>query len=634
MYPSNLKRTPALAAVSPRPWRWLGRFWTGSWSLFVCFGCSGGCDAHDPAPEATPDTVTTPSKPSGAPPTEPLAFAPKGSAVSRSEFDPEPGVTLRGGGKRVVSARYGAVTSVEAQATKVGVAILEAGGNAVDAAVATAYALAVTHPNAGNIGGGGFMLVRQGKTVTAIDFRETAPARLPRDAFDTMIAGGGSGPVAVGVPGTVAGLELARQHFGRLSRGRVMAPAIRLAKSGYSLGRRQHLTLGWSWSILGRDPAFRKRFAAPNAKEPAAAGTKLTRPRLAETLGAIARDGTKAFYQGRVARAIVDALGPKGLMTLDDLRKYEAKLREPLVFPYRGLKVITMPPPSGGGVAVAQTLLMLDEEHAYREPANSVQAIHLFVEAARRAHAERRFSVVDPDALSPAERNERLRRWLDPLSLLDEHPISRTTASRSDAIHPLPSDPPESENTTHFSVVDAEGMAVSCTVTLSASFGAKVMADDVGVILNNAVASFSISGDNLPIGGRRTVSSMAPTFVFERERLRLILGSPGGDTIPNTVVQVLRNVVDYGMTLDDAVDAPRVHHGFVPDEVRLERTSAISAETRNGLLELGHRFSLKQTSMGDANDILIDGATAFAYADPREGGLARAAEPHAKSVRD
>lgn len=554
------------------------------------------------------------------------ASGPAASAsASAPRRRPDPGIVLRSGGRKVVSGDHGVVTSVEPQATRAGITVLERGGNAVDAAVAVAFALAVTHPSAGNLGGGGFMLVARGTSVAALDFRESAPAELPRARFDRMIAAGGGGPDSVGVPGTPAGLCLAHERFGRLPLAEVLAPAIQLARRGYVVGQRQALTLEWSWPILRKNAAFRARFAQPGSGLPAAAGTRLTQPELAKTLQRIAEKGRAGFYEGPVARSLLDSLGPARLMTQTDLERYRAKLRAPLRFWYRGLEVLTMPPPSAGGVALAQTLLMLEAERAHTAPASSAMALHLLIEAAKRAHAERRFSVVDPDVLEPEVQAARFRRWSSAEALLSEHPIVRTRAARSEEIHALFAVPLEDENTTHFSVVDATGMAVSCTVTLSASFGAKLIADQAGVILNNAVASFSIAGDNLPIGGRRTVSSMAPTLVFANDELVLVLGSPGGDTIPNTVTQVLRNVVDYGMTLDAAVDAPRIHHGFIPDQIRFERP--LPASVRRELERLGHRFAPQQSRIGDANSILIDGTTAYAYADRREGGLALAAKP-------
>jgi gamma-glutamyltranspeptidase/glutathione hydrolase len=584
-----------------------------------------GCDVKRPLPDA-------PLRPSALPAhsSAPAASSrPLPSPSRKHPPGPEAGIVFRGGGKKVVSGSHGLVTSVEPQATRAGIAILERGGNAVDAAVAVAYALSVTHPSAGNLGGGGFMLVHHGHEVTAIDFRENAPAKLPRARFDRMIARGGSGPDSVGVPGTVAGLCLAHARFGKLELARVLEPAIKLAEQGYVLGPRQHQVLEWSWPTLRKNPAFVARFGRAGTEQPVPRGTRLTHPELATTLKRIAKLGPKGFYEGPVAKSLLTTLGADRLMTAADLENYHAKVRPPLVFWYRGLELTTMPPPSAGGVALAQTLLMLEQERAHSELANSPMAYHLLVEAAKRAHAERRFRVVDPDALDPKLLDARLTRWTTPTSLLSEHPISRTRATRSEEIHPLFRVLLEDENTTHLGVLDAQGMAVSLTLTLSGSFGSKLIADEAGVILNNSVASFSVAGDNLPTGGRRTVSSMAPTFVFANDQLRLVLGTPGGDTIPNTLTQVVRNIVDYGMTLDVAVDAPRIHHGFIPDQIRLEQARPLPPVTVRELERLGHRIDPKRTRLGDANSILLDGANAYAYADPREGGLALAAKPRA-----
>lgn len=601
-----------------------------AFSLCLCVALGGssiGCDAAGggaTTPRVLPGSAA-PAPPAVRTPA-PLASASAGVPAR----GPDPAIVIRAGGRGVVSGSYGVVTSVESQATHAGVAILERGGNAVDAAVAVAFVLAVTHPSAGNLGGGGFMLVGRDKDVTAIDFRENAPAELPRARFDRMIAKGGGGPDSVGVPGTPAGLCLAHERFGRLALAEVMKPAIELARRGYVVGARQAQVLAWSWPTLRRNATFLARFAEPGTKLPARPGTRLTQPKLAATLTRIAALGPTGFYQGPVAESVLDSLGPGRLMTRADLASYRATTRVPLSFWYRGLEVITMPPPSAGGVALAQTLLMLEAERAHSVPADSAMAAHLLVEAAKRAHAERRFGVVDPDTLDAGVLDTRLTRWSSAQALLSEHPISRKRAVRSEQIHPLFTPPREDENTTHFSVVDADGMAVSCTVTLSASFGSKLIADEAGVVLNNAVASFSSAGDNLPAGGRRTVSSMAPTLVFAKEKLVLVLGSPGGDTIPNTITQVLRNIVDYGMTLDAAVDAPRIHHGFMPDQIRLERP--LAPLVLRELEQLGHGFAAKRTRIGDANSILLDGASAYAYADRREGGLALAAgAPRASS---
>lgn len=504
--------------------------------------------------------------------------------------------------------------------------ILERGGTAVDAAVAVAYVLAVTHPSAGNIGGGGFMLVRppDGPTV-AVDFRETAPAALTRARFDAMIAKDGLGPASVGVPGTVAGLELAHQRFGKLPRKDVMARAIALAQKGHRIGPREALTIGWAWKHIKNDAELSRVFA--DGKKPKRAGARLVRADLARTLSRIAERGAAGFYDGETARDLVRGLGKEGLLVETDLKLYRAIERVPLVARYRGLTVEIMPPPSAGGAALAMILAQLDALQAWKQPRASAEYLHLFLEASRRAQAERRFGVVDPERLSPAESAERLRRFGDARVLLSRAPIDPSRATPSQDVHPLFTQAlAESENTTHFSVVDASGMAVSCTTTLSAGFGAKVMPKGTGVILNNAVASFSTMGENLPEAGRRTTSSMAPALLLREGKLVAVLGSPGGDTIPSTVAQVLLNLVDGQMTLDAAVDAPRLHHGFVPDEVRYERRRPPPKSVLDALVARGHTLSKKRIPIGDANDIVIVDGVAYGYADPREGGIAQAAK--------
>ena len=528
------------------------------------------------------------------------------------------------GGPRAVRAEFGAVTSVEPYATRAGIAILEQGGNAIDAAVAVAYALAVTHPSAGNLGGGGFMLVRpKGGPTLALDFRESAPTALTRARFDAMQRAGGMGPVSVGVPGSVAGLELAHDRLGRLPRAAVLAPAIQLAY-GHTLGVHQAALLAGSFNALSLDPAARAIFG--KAKKPLQAGERLVQRDLAATLSRISEQGRDGFYTGATASALTGLA--RGLIASTDLAAYQAKWREPLRFEYHGLTVEVMPPPSAGGVAVAQMLLMLQALHAEALAHDSAPELHLFIEASRRAQAERRFGVVDPDALSAAVGARRWARWLDPNTWLTPSPIDPEHATPSASLHPPPENTTaESEHTTHFSVVDAGGMLVSCTTTLSASYGAKLVLPGTGVVLNNSVASFSSSGENQPVGGRRTVSSMAPALVLDGDNPVLVLGTPGGDTIPSTIVQVLRHIVDHGESLSAAVDAPRLHHGFTPDLLRYEPRNAPPSATLRELARRGHKLKASGAAIGDANEILIQGKLAWAYADPREFGLALAAKP-------
>ncbi len=540
---------------------------------------------------------------------------------------PPPKVAV--GGDRAVSSRRGLVVSVEQNATRAGVEVLSQGGNAVDAAVAVGYALAVTHPSAGNVGGGGFMLVRMnGAETVAVDFRERAPAALTHTKFQKMIADGAIGPAAAGVPGTVAGLDLAHERFGRLAREVVMRPSIRLAERGHRIGHREGLTLQWNWAKLRQNAEARRIFGSVGGK-PKKAGTRLVRKDLAATLHRVAKDGRLGFYAGPTADRIVRAMKPDGLISAVDLAQYRAAIREPLRSSYRGLRVEVMPPPSAGGVAVTQTLLMLEVLEAYRFAPSSPEALHLFIEASKRAHAERRFGVADPDSLTDQEAAKRMRSWSDPRYLADKAPrIDVNRATPSSAIHPLFSGAiKELKNTTHFAVVDADGNVVTCTTTLSAGFGSKFVVPGTGIVLNNSAAAFGTVGGNVRQPGRRMTSSMSPTLVLRNNQPLLVLGTPGGDTIASTVVQVLRNVVDYQMTIDAAVDAPRVHHGLVPDAVRDERRRPISRATRDALIGLGHTFSKKRIPIGDANSILIVDGTAWGYADPREGGLAMALPP-------
>jgi gamma-glutamyltranspeptidase / glutathione hydrolase len=527
-----------------------------------------------------------------------------------------------GGGVDSVSGARGIVTSSEAQATHAGIAVLAQGGNAVDAAVATAFALAVTHPSAGNIGGGGFMLVRpagRGATTTAIDFRETAPAALTRAGFDRMQRGGAKGGAAVGVPGSVAGLLLAHERFGRLPREAILGPAVDLARKGFVLGRRQAELLAASFDAIKKDATLLKRFGKDDRPMPQ--GSRITQPELGAALERIRTQGAAGFYSGITAAALTRA--PGSLIRLSDLEQYRAALRVPLRSSYRGLTVETMPPPSAGGVALTEMLGLLELLGAHET--QGAEELHLFLEACRRAQAERRFGVSDPDAMDPAALASALGRFSSPQLLLERAPIDRQHATPSRQLGPLfPGAFAESEQTTHLSVVDADGLVVSLTTTLSASFGAKLTAPGTGIVLNNSVASFSRTGQNQPAAGRRTVSSMAPTLLLDGEQVVLVLGTPGGDTIPSTIAQILRNVVDHGLPLDRAVAAPRVHQSFLPDRARFETKRPITPALVAALKALGHEISGSHLAMGDSNDLLLEDEQAYGVADPRGGGLAEA----------
>jgi gamma-glutamyltranspeptidase/glutathione hydrolase len=523
------------------------------------------------------------------------------------------------------------VVSVDAHATRAGVKVLESGGNAIDAVVAAAYALAVTDPSAGNLGGGGILLYRaRGGPTVAIDFREKAPRGVTQALFDRMIAAHAVGAAAAGVPGSVAGLNLALARFGRLGRAEVMAPAIALARDGFRLGHWQALTIKWAWPALSRDANARAIFGAGSA--PRTEGSLLVQTELARTLGRIAVAGDAGFYAGETAAAMAALAKQGGLVTLEDLAAYRAIVREPLRTTYRGFTVEVAPPPSAGGVAVAVMLRLLEKLEPEPLAFLSADEIHLFAEVARRAHAIRRFDVVDPDSVPGYDLAAKRAEWFDVDRLLaSSPPIDPEHATPSPAVNPLyRAALRELEHTTHLAAVDAMGNVATCTTTLSASFGAKVVA--AGVVLNDSLAAFGTVGANVLAPERRMTTSMTPTLVLAGDTPVLVLGTPGGDTIANTVVRVLRGVVDHGMTIDQAVDAPRIHHGFVPDEIRYEAGRPPPTGVLAALRRRGHHLSARTAAFGDANSILLADGLAYGYADPREGGLALgpAVPPEAK----
>lgn len=526
----------------------------------------------------------------------------------------------------MVSGASGVVVTSEANATRAGIAALERGGNAADAIVAAAFTLAVTYPSAGNLGGGGIILYRpRGGPTVAIEFRERAPAAVTQAVFDRMIAERAVGAAAAGVPGSVAGLDLTLSRYGKLSRRDVLETAISLARNGFPLGHNQAQALSWSWPALSGDPLAKRVFGG--GKGPKREGDRVVQPELATTLELIADEGDAGFYRGPTADQLAALSARGGLMSREDLASYRAVVREPLRTRYHGFVVETAPPPSAGGPALAALLGLLDYEHAERYPMLSADELHVFAEAARRAQTIRRFDVVDPDSVSGYSLAEHEAEWLDPARLLARlSPIDMKHATPSRAVHPLYDVAvKELEHTTHLAAVDAQGNVAACTTTLSASFGAKIMA--AGVVLNDSLAAFGTAGASTEAPGRRMPTSMSPTLVSAGSDPVLVLGTPGGDTIPNTVARILRGVVDYGMTLDRAVDAPRIHQGFVPDEIRYEGGHPPPKAALAELARRGHHLGSKTRSIGDANSIAVADGVAYGYADPRGGGLAAAARP-------
>jgi gamma-glutamyltranspeptidase/glutathione hydrolase len=531
---------------------------------------------------------------------------------------------------RPVAARHAMVVSSEPFASEAGLEILRAGGNAVDAAVAVGFALAVTHPEAGNIGGGGFMLVRlAGGESVVVDYREEAPAGASRDMYldsaGRLVPGASTeGALAAGVPGTVAGLALAHKKYGKLPWRRVLAPAIRLAQ-GLPVSYELSQSLRASSKQLERFSESRRIFLRDG--RPYEPGEIFRQPELARTLKQIARGGPAAFYHGRIARAIVATMQKhQGLIELSDLEQYQAKIRQPLRGSFRGFEILTAPPPSSGGVGLIEMLNVLEPQDLGRP--NSYESIHLIAETMRRAYADRAAYLGDADFVSVPVRGLTSRAYA---AKLREEIMNAKAEVAVQAGRPADF---EATQTTHFSVVDADGNAVANTYTLNGGYGSYVTVQGAGFLLNNEMDDFAakagepnmfglIQGEANVIGPRkRPLSSMTPTLVVQDGKVRLVLGSPGGGTIINTVLQVLLNVLVYGMDIRQAVTAPRFHHQWMPDQLVMEHWG-FSADTVHKLEEAGYKLEHRER-MGACEAIEIDPATGwrFGAADPRAAGKA------------
>jgi gamma-glutamyltranspeptidase/glutathione hydrolase len=530
-----------------------------------------------------------------------------------------------------VTARHGMVVAQEARAARIGVEVLQQGGNAVDAAVATGFALAVTYPRAGNLGGGGYMVIHLASRDfdTAIDYRETAPAATTRDVF--LDEHGEADPrksrdsgLAVGVPGSVAGLALAHAKYGsgQFTLSQLIAPAIKLAREGIPIEADVADSLPRSQARLARWDATTKIFFADG--RPLGPGATLIQRDLADTLEAIARDGPRAFYEGATADKIAAAVREAGgLMTRDDLRDYQAIERAPVRGRYRGYEVVSMPPSSSGGVLLIELLNILE---GYRDLAvDDALRLHLMIEAMKLAYADRAAFLGDPAsvALPIAQLTSKgyaaeLRARIDP-----------TRARPAAEIRPALAAPREGGNTTHFSVVDRFGNAVSNTTTLNFSYGLGLVAEGTGVLLNNELDDFAakpgapnafglLGGEaNAPGPGKRPLSSMTPTIVLEDGKPYLVVGSPGGSRIITAVLQVIVNVIDHKLPVAEAVGAPRVHNQWWPDEVLVER--GLSGDLIRALEARGQRVveGLPPTS---ANSILATPSGLVGAADNRSRG--------------
>ncbi|HEY6858590.1 MAG TPA: gamma-glutamyltransferase [Pseudolabrys sp.] len=521
---------------------------------------------------------------------------------------------------QTVLAHNGMVVAQEQRAARIGVEILDRGGNAVDAAVAVSFALAVTYPRAGNIGGGGFMLIHLTKTGEniAIDYRETAPAAASATMF--LDAQGNPDPaksrdsaLSIGVPGTVAGLALAHEKYGsgKLTWAELIAPAITLARNGVEIVDDIADTLPQAQARIGRWHSSAPVFLNSDGTV-LMPGQDLLQPDLAATLGTIARDGPIGFYEGSVAEKIVASVRKAGgIMTVGDLKNYRAILRVPARGTYRGYDIVSMPPPSSGGVHLIEMLNILE---GYDLPARSrEQSLHDMIEAMKRAYADRAVFMGDPDAVTVPTAGLTAKMYAASLRAQIGERATPSVEIRAGK----PADF-EGRNTTHFSVIDRDGNAVSNTYTLNFSYGLGLVAEGTGVLLNNELDDFTAKpgtanayglvgyNANLPGPGKRPLSSMTPTIVLKDGKPFLITGSPGGSRIINTVLQVIVNAIDFHMPVGQAVSAPRVHHQWQPDEVSVE--PGFAPDVLDALAKRGHTIALTppQTS-ANSIEITLDG---------------------------
>jgi gamma-glutamyltranspeptidase / glutathione hydrolase len=540
---------------------------------------------------------------------------------------------------RTVAAEHGMVVAQEKIAAQIGADILRQGGNAVDAAVATGFAMAVTYPRAGNIGGGGFMIIHSAERNEdiAIDYRETAPAAMTRDVFlgndgKPDDAKSRDSALGIGVPGTVAGLTLALEKYGsgKFTLAELIKPSIDLARDGFVIADDLADTLASGQRRMARWRSATRIFSAPDGR-PLQGGDTLVQTDLAATLTAIAAQGPRGFYEGPVAEKLAKAVADAGgIMTPDDLKSYKPVIRVPVRGSYRGFEIISMPPPSSGGVVLLETLNILEGFSMGAMKQGSAASLHLMIEAMKRAYADRARYLGDPDFISA------------PVATL----MSKEYAAKQRAgidleratpwIDTLSATPPrEGSNTTHFSIVDSLGNAVSNTYTLNFPYGVGLVAEGTGVLLNNELDDFTAAPGaanafglvgfeaNLPGPGKRPLSSMSPTIVLKDGKPVLVTGTPGGSRIISAVLQVVVNVLDYGMDVAQAVAAPRLHHQWQPDEVRVER--GFDDATLAALRAMGHRViePLGQTS---ANSIAVTPNGLLGAPDPRTRGAEAAGQ--------
>jgi gamma-glutamyltranspeptidase / glutathione hydrolase len=532
----------------------------------------------------------------------------------------------------VKSFENAAVVSATQQASEAGVEILRKGGNAVDAAVATKFALAVTFPAAGNLGGGGFLVYRAADGTSAtLDFREMAPAAAHRDMYldasgEVVDRLSTYGHLASGVPGTVDGMITALEKYGSLPLEVIMEPAIRLAREGFHLSWREASSLNRNRARFATFTSSTRYFTKPEG-ESFVEGELFKQEDLALTLERIAQQGRDGFYAGQTADYIVAEMQHNGgIITHDDLKNYKSAWREPLKVTYRDYELLIMGPPSSGGIAVGQMLTMLEPYNLKRLGYNTPETVHLITETMRRVYADRAEFLGDPDFYDVPSRGLLSREYARERM----KSFNPSRASRSDEVsHGQPLGWRESEETTHFSVVDSDGNAVSLTTTLNGGYGSYVAIGGAGFLMNNEMDDFSIKpgfpnmfglvgGEaNAVEPGKRMLSSMTPTIVSKNGKLNMVLGTPGGSTIITTVLQVFLNVAEYGMNIQQAVAAPRFHQQWLPDELYFE-PFMFNNHTRDRLHWMGHQLSERNYYTGQADCIVVtDSGLIETGVDPR-----------------
>jgi gamma-glutamyltranspeptidase/glutathione hydrolase len=532
-------------------------------------------------------------------------------------------------------ARHGMVASTDPIASRIGVDVMQRGGNAVDAAVAVALALAVSWPSAGNLGGGGFMMIRRADGNTEIiDYRERAPLAASRDMYldaegNVIKKASTVGYRAVGVPGSVAGLSLALERHGKLKWAEVVEPARKLAADGFTVSYHLARSLRASRRLLRKFPESKRIFL--RNRQFYQEGELMKQPELAATLARLKEKGPREFYEGETARMIAEDMKANGgLITADDLKQYEATVRKPLRGSYRGYEILTMPPPSSGGTALIEMLNMLSHYDVSQLGHNSSEHVHLLVEVMRRAFADRAAYLGDADFVDVPVAGLTSPQYAEQLI----KSINLERATPSSEIREGSPVGYESPETTHFTVVDQEGNVVANTYTLNNSYGSGVTANETGVLLNNEMDDFTskpgvpnayglIQSENNAIAPRkRPLSAMTPTIVLKDGKVCFAIGSPGGPTIINTVLQVIVNVIDFKMNIKQAIDAPRFHHQWMPDEIRWE-PMGLNRDTYEALVKKGHVVAKRPRFFGDAEGIMIDLETGMRLgaSDPRLGGV-------------